>query len=36
MINKILQQLKRYGITLPTIFNDEADLRKLVDQAGQR
>ena len=35
-INKILQQLKRYGITLPTIFNDEADLRKLVDQAGQR
>ena len=36
MINKILQQLKRYGITLPTIFNDEADLRKLVDQAGER
>lgn len=36
MINKILQQLKRYVITLPTIFNDEADLRKLVDQAGQR
>ncbi|MEJ0014285.1 MAG: hypothetical protein WDN07_01475 [Actinomycetota bacterium] len=22
--------------TLPTIFNDEADLRKLVDQAGER
>ena len=36
MINKILQQLKRYGITLPTIFIDVADLRKLVDQAGQR
>ena len=36
MINKLLQQLKRYGITLPTIFNDEADLRKLVDQAGER
>ena len=36
MINKILIQLKRYGITLPTIINDEADLRKLVDQAGER
>ena len=36
MINKILHQLKRYGITLPTIFNSEADLRKLVDQAGER
>ncbi len=36
MINNILQRLKRYGITLPTIFNDEADLRKLVDQAGAR
>jgi len=36
MINKILQSLKRHGITLPTIFNDEADLRKLVDQAGER
>ena len=36
MINKVLIQLKRYGITLPTIFNDEADLRKLIDQAGER
>ncbi len=36
MISKILQQLKHFGITLPTIINDEADLRKLVDQAGQR
>ena len=36
MLNKILQSLKRHGITLPTIFNDEADLRKLVDQAGER
>ena len=36
MINKILHQLKRYGITLPTIFNSEGDLRKLVDQAGER
>ena len=36
MINKILHQLKRFGITLPTIFNSEADLRKLVDQAGER
>jgi CBS domain containing-hemolysin-like protein len=36
MINKVLIQLKRYGITLPTIINDEADLRKLVDQAGDR
>ena len=36
MINKVLIQLKKYGITLPTIFNDEADLRKLVDQAGER
>jgi CBS domain containing-hemolysin-like protein len=36
MINKILQTLKRHGITLPTIINDETDLRKLVDQAGVR
>ena len=34
MINKILQTLKRHGITLPTIINDETDLRKLVDHAG--
>ncbi|HEY4898300.1 MAG TPA: hemolysin family protein [Candidatus Nanopelagicaceae bacterium] len=36
MINKALRTLKRYGITIPTIFNDEADLRKLVDQASER
>lgn len=36
MIHKILQSLKKRGITLPTIINDEADLRKLVDQAGDR
>lgn len=36
MLNKILQSLKKHGITLPTIINDEADLRKLVDQAGTR
>jgi len=36
MVDKILRKLKRYGITLPTIFNDENDLRKLVDQAGER
>lgn len=36
MIDKFLRRLKRYGITLPTIFNDEGDLRKLVDQAGER
>jgi len=36
VIDKFLRRLKRYGITLPTIFNDEGDLRKLVDQAGER
>jgi CBS domain containing-hemolysin-like protein len=36
MINSFLTTLKKYGITLPTIFNDEGDLRKLVDQAGER
>ena len=36
MIDKFLRQLKRFGITLPIIFNDERDLRKLVDQAGER
>lgn len=36
MLNRVLGTLKRYGITIPTIFNDEADLRKLVDQAGER
>ena len=34
MIYKILQTLKRHGITLPTIINDETDLRRLVDHAG--
>ena len=36
MLTKVLRKLKSYGITLPTIFNDESDLRKLVDQAGER
>jgi CBS domain containing-hemolysin-like protein len=36
MLDKVLRKLKSYGITLPTIFNDESDLRKLVDQAGER
>ncbi len=36
MIYKILQALKKHGIALPTIINDEADLRKLIDQAGDR
>ncbi len=36
MVDRILRNLKRYGITFPTIFNDENDLRKLVDQAGER
>lgn len=35
MIYKILQTLKRHGVTLPIIINDEADLRKLVDHAGE-
>ena len=36
MINKVLQELKKHGVTLPTIFNDQEDLRKLVNQAGER
>ncbi len=36
MLTKILRTLKRYGITIPIVFNDEADLRKLVDHAGER
>ena len=36
MVDQFLRRLKRYGITLPTIFNDKNDLRKLVDQAGER
>ena len=36
MLVKVLRKLKRYGITLPIIFNDESDLRKLVDNAGDR
>jgi len=36
MVDRVLRKLKRYGITLPTIFNDKSDLRKLVDQAGER
>jgi CBS domain containing-hemolysin-like protein len=36
VVDKFLRRLKRYGITLPFIFNDQGDLRKLVDQAGER
>lgn len=36
MVDKFLRRLKRYGITLPMIFNDENDLRNLVDQAEER
>ena len=36
MLVKVLRKLKRYGITLPIIFNDESDLRKLMDNAGDR
>jgi CBS domain containing-hemolysin-like protein len=36
MIDLILKRLKRYGIILPTLISDEADLRKLLDQAGDR
>jgi len=36
MIDLILKRLKRYGIVLPTLISDEADLRKLLDQAGDR
>jgi hypothetical protein len=36
MIDLVLKKLKRYGIVLPTLISDEADLRKLLDQAGER
>jgi CBS domain containing-hemolysin-like protein len=36
MLDKLLRRLKKYGIVLPTIFSDESDLRKLVDQASER
>jgi len=36
MIDRVLKQLKRYGVSLPILLSDEADLRKLVDQAGER
>jgi CBS domain containing-hemolysin-like protein len=36
MLDRALRRLKKYGITFPTIFSDESDLRKLVDQASER
>jgi CBS domain containing-hemolysin-like protein len=36
MIDAVLKKLKHYGIMLPTLITDEADLRRLIDQAGER